>query len=1017
MKPLYHIIVALTIVLTAVPAGMEARETREERPRPALAPEEEGLLPGEGREAALMTSAAADTYCLVWYDFEQMSWQGWTRVDNTAQVDTFFHVDDFAGLGGGSYGGLYPLEGAKSAWCGTRPGDGPYLCSWQSAPGYGNGWDQALATGAVSFTGPLNVSFHGYFDSEADYDYTYLEYESGFDEWTEVAAFDGVVDTIAAYTVLIPQAATKLRFHFVSDGAWSDQDGLWDTDGGCIIDSITVSDDTGIIDYEDFESFASGDLVTGFWNSGPGMEGYGRYSGLTGNLYENDPCNENFGTQIVFWMGSPFPSPDMPGLFDTPFCTGPGGIEAPCQNEAIVSPVIDNTRYSTNSDENQDADIPSADLPELGGTVLRYTVYRDLPLPNLVFYTWHVRSIVGGCPEQWLDRSYVYYGPEKDYLFASHDISDLAGAYPMQIEMGVVDMCDAWYNINGNCASHTPAPWFDNIRIYRYGKTGPQWSARHLDLFQDTFPEQEFDIESYCRADAANDIRPGDDPVIDPGDSAVVGCTSPLAGGLDTLATGEPRVYCHVNADYIGNDTAKPDLFGPQLAGDYGGYASDDGDWTVLLCEVARTSAGNPAADRYMIDLNDSLFTRGYRIEYYFEAYDLAGRSSTLPTTARQPGGDRYEFTCLPTQNSSWLYVDDFHGRGTFDGTVQSYFDPAFAAVLPSNAQPDRYDINSPSSLVGNGPGSRAKQFQMAGAYSNVIWDSGNLDSGTITEGTDHSDKSNDAQLLADWLKNSEHRTGLWVLGDYVATDLDGSTAPVALELMSTICGVSPYNPSYYDMTGGRVAGGVVTPLVTGVGGTLFEGASYYAFGGCPIINSFDVLEKTGPGAYCLRYPDYNSAAYYAGIYTDQLNNGGYPMRTVWIGHSLMYARETEAEPPARARLMEDVTIFFEEDIGTVTGDDETPAVYALSQNHPNPFNPSTTVRFSLARRGRVEMKVYDVTGALVRVLADEVLDAGAHEVTWDGVNDEGRPLASGVYFYRMRSGEYESTRKMILLR
>jgi len=1003
---------------SSISPAREARDPRGTPLRPAAAcmPEEApppGILEG-GR--GLMTAAAVDTYCLVRYDFETMEWQGWTRVDRTAQADTFFHVDDFAGLGGGSSGLLSPIEGTRSAWCGTRPGGDTYLCSWGAAPGYGNGWDQVLVTGALPFAGALTLSFHARFDSEPGYDYTRVEHE-GLAGWEELAAFDGKVDTIAAFSILPQKAQTKLRFHFVSDAAWSDQDGLWDTDGACIVDSITVSDRTGTLHFEDFESYAAGELVAGFWNSEPGTDGYGRYSGLHNGLYEHDPCGENFSAQVVFFVGSPYPSVTLPGLFDTPYCTGPGGIEFPCQNEVIVSPVIDNTRHSTGRNEVQDAGIPPEALPGLGGTELRYTVYRDLPLENLVFYIWDVRSIVGGCPERWLSRDFVYYGPERDYLYSSHDISDLAGAHPMQVRIGVVDMCGAWYNTLGNCATHTPAPWFDNVGLYRYDRTGPQWSCRDLDLFQDTFPGEEYDIESYCRIDAANDLRAGDDPAIDPGDSAVVTCGAPMAGGLDTLPTGEDRVYMHVNARYIGAGT-KPDLSGPQLAGTYGSYAGDDGDWTVLHCPTALTGAGTPASGRYMIDLNDSLFTRGYMIEYYFEAFDLGGNRSTLPKAAGRAGGDRFEMTCLPTLTTPWLYVDDFHGRGTFGGTAQVYFDPAFRAVLPSPGLPDRYDVNSPSSMTSNGPGSRARRFHMTSAYEAVIWDSGNLRSGTISEGTDHSDKSNDARMLVDWLMNSEHGVGLWVLGDGIASDLDGSRATVALELMSAVCGVSPRHSSYFEMTGGRVAGGVVAPLLTGIGGTPFEGIQYHAFGGCPIINSFDVLTASGNGAPLLRYPDYNSVQYYAGIFNRQLNNAGYPVSTVWLGHSMMYVRDGGTGIPVRNRMLERVAEFFQEDVNVdITGDEETPAAWALSQNHPNPFNPVTTVEFSLARRGRVDIKVYEVSGAMVRVLAGEVMEAGAHEVVWDGTNGEGRPLASGVYFCRMRSGEFAGARKMVLLR
>jgi len=189
----------------------------------------------------------------------------------------------------------------------------------------------------------------------------------------------------------------------------------------------------------------------------------------------------------------------------------------------------------------------------------------------------------------------------------------------------------------------------------------------------------------------ANDVRPLDDPAIDPGDSAVVWCEAPYVGGLDTLPTGEPRVYCHVNVEYIGPAPAKPDLSGPALAGTYGSYVGEDGGWTILLCEPARAITGGVASGRYAIDLNDSLFTRGYMIEYYFKAYALGGASSTDPPDAEQPAGKRYEFTCLPTLESTVLYVDDFDGRGTHEGTVENYFNSSFASVLAE--RPDRYDV------------------------------------------------------------------------------------------------------------------------------------------------------------------------------------------------------------------------------------------------------------------------------------------------------------------------------------
>lgn len=88
-----------------------------------------------------------------------------------------------------------------------------------------------------------------------------------------------------------------------------------------------------------------------------------------------------------------------------------------------------------------------------------------------------------------------------------------------------------------------------------------------------------------------------------------------------------------------------------------------------------------------------------------------------------------------------------------------------------------------------------------------------------------------------------------------------------------------------------------------------------------------------------------------------------------------------------------------------------------LAGNAPNPFNPTTTISFTLAAAGPVEIEILDITGRSVRSLVRGVRDAGAHRVLWDGTNDAGREIASGVYFARMRAGGAEETTKLVLLR
>ena len=97
---------------------------------------------------------------------------------------------------------------------------------------------------------------------------------------------------------------------------------------------------------------------------------------------------------------------------------------------------------------------------------------------------------------------------------------------------------------------------------------------------------------------------------------------------------------------------------------------------------------------------------------------------------------------------------------------------------------------------------------------------------------------------------------------------------------------------------------------------------------------------------------------------------------------------------------------------------EEIPAIpFVLKQNFPNPFNPVTTITFSVPERGRAVLDVYNVKGELVQTLIDDVVSAGEVSITWDARDRYGRQISSGVYFYRLRVGDIEMSRKMILLR
>ena len=93
------------------------------------------------------------------------------------------------------------------------------------------------------------------------------------------------------------------------------------------------------------------------------------------------------------------------------------------------------------------------------------------------------------------------------------------------------------------------------------------------------------------------------------------------------------------------------------------------------------------------------------------------------------------------------------------------------------------------------------------------------------------------------------------------------------------------------------------------------------------------------------------------------------------------------------------------------------PRHLALAQNYPNPFNPMTTIQYSLPRAGRVRLSVYDVRGRLVKTLVNGVVIAGRHEEVWQADDDSGRPVASGIYLYRLQTSYESRTMKMAVIR
>jgi hypothetical protein len=100
--------------------------------------------------------------------------------------------------------------------------------------------------------------------------------------------------------------------------------------------------------------------------------------------------------------------------------------------------------------------------------------------------------------------------------------------------------------------------------------------------------------------------------------------------------------------------------------------------------------------------------------------------------------------------------------------------------------------------------------------------------------------------------------------------------------------------------------------------------------------------------------------------------------------------------------------------LSMVPGDPGPEYESRMHQNYPNPFNPQTKIEYTVRRSSPVELKIYNALGQLVKTLVDDYKNAGEYSVVWDGKNNSGKTVPSGSYFYRIKMGDFTSTKKMI---
>jgi spore germination protein YaaH len=269
--------------------------------------------------------------------------------------------------------------------------------------------------------------------------------------------------------------------------------------------------------------------------------------------------------------------------------------------------------------------------------------------------------------------------------------------------------------------------------------------------------------------------------------------------------------------------------------------------------------------------------------------------------------------------------------------------------------------------------------------YPGVIWFLGDESVSDRTfDGTEQ-------QLVGEYLGQGG---ALYVTGSEIGFDLGRSASP-----NYSLAWYNSYLKANYT---GDDAG---TTTFYGTAGSIFEGLNGQ-FGQTYPEDWPDYVTPVGASASALNY----NASRIAGVqYSGTFGNGFLPGHLVYVA----FAVETIASAVTRSDMMGRIIQFFE---GTTSAGtpEELPEVFSLSQNFPNPFNPSTTIRFSVPAKAPVRLTVIDMLGREVATLVDEELEPGTHTVQF---NAQSVAVASGTYLYRLTSGDLHLVKKMILVK
>jgi len=594
-----------------------------------------------------------------------------------------------------------------------------------------------------------------------------------------------------------------------------------------------------------------------------------------------------------------------------------------------------------------------------------FDVYRNLPLNDCFYYNVQFRTRNAGDPawSLWTHPSTdVYGGSEKEWLRQTVALTGAGGKDSVEFMVNVKDYSQVF--CGGVSTSTGTSVYFDNLALGVIGLAPPTITASEGDLFQDTYMTTPF--------------------------FATDNFNTPL-GDSASVRLSASRGLKQASFFYSLNGAA--------------------------FTSLPLTPFGSALPTAYWADVPAATYPRGTALRYYFSVTDSTNAVATLPTDALS-ASHYYSATILPAIQSpsgscagntaNVLYVNDDEGVDGGTSMAQS--------LTALGLRFDRYDVNAPSNNLGNAlggspagdpvrhwPGVSASAL---GVYSAIVWDVGQSSSFTLA--------AEDQQLLQSWVKLPGGNRGLLLAGDNLAYDLSVNGADIGTFLTCTL-GTTFLRDVWED-----VPQDSLQPVTRGASGTRIASEPFQLEGECPSLNRFDSFQVSPcAGAKARAWITYPNTTIASVEKQDSVGVVADSSRSVLLGFGL-----GGISSGTRRNLLLYRTLVNEFEVPgcyVATGVDETATTSAprarLYDAAPNPFNPFTSIRFSLGHPAKVRLLIFDVSGARVRTLADRPMPAGEYRLTWDGTNDRGRPLASGAYFYRLEADDVMEARKLTLLR